>query len=87
MNLTAASRNSFGTESLGLSLSLPFALEKTDFIVPCFAFHAVLFLERTNFRGAGSPGNTSGNSNSNKDRNTWEAKGSMIIDEKEGLIS
>jgi hypothetical protein len=76
-NWLEASRNDPSIEALEVWVSLPLSLEKTDFMWPCFAFHDILFLDRTDFR-AESSGSTVGHSKRSRERNTCDANGSMI---------
>lgn len=64
-------------EGLDVWVSLSLSVEKTDFMWPCFAFHVILFLDRTDFR-AESSGSTVGHSKRSKERNTCDANGSMM---------
>lgn len=85
-NWLAASRNEPGTEPLKAWVPFPLSLEKTDFMWPCFAFHEILFLDRTDFLAASS-GSTVGHSKRSKERNTCDANGSMMSELKLGPTS
>ena len=85
-NWLEASRNESGTGSLKARVSLLLSLEKTDFMWPCFAFHDILFLDRTDFR-AESSGSTVGHSKRSKERSTCDANGSMMSELKLGPTS
>lgn len=84
-NRRASWRNSAGVRLIKVSFPLPLSSPKTDFIGPCRAFQAALFLERS--APLSSEGDRFGDRRRSNARTTWDANGSIIREEKDGRSS
>ena len=72
-----------------MNLPLPFSLslEKTDFMGPCLAFHAALFLDLTAEESSSEEEERVGERRRRRLRMTWDANGSIMSEGKVGRSS